>query len=281
MFYFCKMQATGNDFIIVDYMHQEFNYSFKLLAEFLCNRHFGVGADGILILDKSEIADYKMRIFNSDGSEAEMCGNGIRCFAKYLYEHDLINKEEFEIETLSGIKKVSLDIEGKTVICVTVQMGSPELDIEKIPVILEEELGEENKMPIAIDIDNMKFYPISMGNPHVVSFVENVQEINIDELGKKIENYKFFPNKTNVEFVQIINDGKIKVRIWERGVGETLSCGTGVCASGVISCIIKSTKSDLIVETLGGNLNILYDNEKNLVSLKGEAKEVFEGKLII
>lgn len=281
MFYFCKMQATGNDFIIVDYMHQEFNYSFKLLAEFLCNRHFGVGADGILILDKSEIADYKMRIFNSDGSEAEMCGNGIRCFAKYLYEHDLINKEEFEIETLSGIKKVSLDIEGKTVICVTVQMGSPELDIEKIPVILEEELGEENKMPIAIDIDNMKFYPISMGNPHVVSFVENVQEINIYELGKKIENYKFFPNKTNVEFVQIINDGKIKVRIWERGVGETLSCGTGVCASGVISCIIKSTKSDLIVETLGGNLNILYDNEKNLVSLKGEAKEVFEGKLII
>ena len=273
MFYFSKMQATGNDFIVINYLENNFEYSFKLLSKFLCDRHFGVGADGILIIDKSDVSDFKMRIFNSDGSEAEMCGNGIRCFAKYVYERKMINKNEFDIETLAGIKKVKLEIEGETVINIQVDMGKPIFELNKIPVIYV----DENNQGV-IDIDGFKVYPISMGNPHAVCFIDNLKILDIDQYGKLIENYKYFPNKTNVEFVQIINESKIKVRVWERGVGETYSCGTGACAAAVISNKYKSTNSKLNVDLLGGNLNVTYDNT---VKLYGIAEFVFDGQINI
>lgn len=274
MFFFTKMQAAGNDFIILNYLQERLEYSYKLLVEFLCNRHFGVGADGILIIEESQKADFKMRIFNQDGSEAEMCGNGIRCFAKYVYEKDLIHKKEFEIETLAGIKNIKLDVEGKTVMQVTVDMGIPEFNFEKIPVISLLNQGREK-----INIDNYEVYPVSLGNPHSVCFVDNLEEIDIKEIGKKIENYKSFPNKTNVEFVQIINENLIKIRVWERGVGETLACGTGACAASIISNKYKSTNSELTVELSGGKLKTKYENEK--IELIGTAEFVFEGKIEI
>lgn len=292
MFYFSKMQGTGNDFIIIDYIKNKFEYSFKRLAEFLCNRHYGVGADGILVIDKSEIADFKMRIFNKDGSEAEMCGNGIRCFGKYVYEHSLTNKKIIMVETVVGIKKLILKVEGETVASVKVDMGNPIFEYDKIPVIYNENIEnnvlrnqDEDLLEKLIDkkivIDNRIFYAVSMGNPHVVCFEENVDNLNLEILGKKIENYKFFPNKTNVEFVQIIEKNKIKVRIWERGVGETLSCGTGVCAASVVSYLVKNTAEKVNVNIKGGMLKVEYNEKENKVYLEGDAEEVFEGNLNI
>ncbi len=273
MFSFSKMQATGNDFIIINYLENNLEYSYKLLAQFLCDRHYGVGADGILIIEKSEIADFKMKIFNKDGSEAEMCGNGIRCFSKYVYENRLINEEEFLIETLAGIKKVKLSIEGETVISVEVDMGVPIFELENIPVIYL-----ENNYKGKIFIENIEVYPVSLGNPHTVCFVDNLDKVDIGKYGKLIEDYKYFPNKTNVEFVQIIDNNNIKIRVWERGVGETLSCGTGACATAVIANKYKKVNNNLNVELSGGNLKISYDNT---VKLKGPAEIVFEGKIMI
>lgn len=281
MFFFSKMQATGNDFIVVNNLENEFQYSFKLLSKYLCDRHFGVGADGVLILDKGNKADYKMRIFNYDGTEAEMCGNGIRCFAKYLYEKKIVKDSEFVIETLSGIKKVKLEIEGNTVVLVEVDMGEPSFNFNEIGVYYEnnaiDTYNEEQFK--GIQINEFTVFPISMGNPHCVCFVDNVDEIDIEKTGKLIENYKYFSNKTNVEFVEIKNNSTIKVRVWERGVGETLSCGTGACSSAIISNLYKSTESEMIVELRGGNLKVKYTGERAL--LQGSAEFVYEGKMNI
>ena len=268
MFYFCKMQGTGNDFVLVDYITEKFEYSFKLLSEFLCNRHYGVGADGLIIIDKSGIADFKMRIFNSDGSEAEMCGNGIRCFAKYVYEHGLTKKEKFAIETMAGIRNVELNIEGKTVINIKVEMEEANLEPEKIPIRYDNLVEND-------------FFTISLGNPHAVCFVEDVDSTNVKDIGEKVENDKHFLNKTNVEFVQIINENQLKIRVWERGVGETLSCGTGACAAAIVSHLQKSTNCGINVSFRGGNLEVTCDKESNKVYLEGDAKEVFVGEIKI
>lgn len=273
MFSFCKMQATGNDFIIIDYLENKLEYSYKLLAEFLCDRHFGVGADGLITVEKSSISDFKMRIFNKDGSEAEMCGNGIRCLAKYVYEKKLINKNEFTIETLAGIKTIKLEVEGESVIKIEVDMGIPIFDIDKVPVTYL-----ENNYDGYMYIDGIKVYPLSIGNPHAVCFVDDLDKIDIEKYGKLIEDYKYFPNKTNVEFVQIVDKLNIKVRIWERGVGETLSCGTGACAAAVISKKNKSTNNGLNVDLLGGKLKIIYDDTIKLI---GPSEFVFDGKIEI
>lgn len=273
MFFFSKMQGTGNDFIVLNYLENKLEYSFKLLSKFLCDRHYGVGADGVLIVEESKKSDFKMRIFNQDGTEAEMCGNGIRCFAKYLYEKKITNKKELTIETLVGEKNIKLEVEGDTVIKVSVDMGEAIFDLDKIPAIYQEEFNEGK-----IHIENFDIYPISMGNPHAVCFVDNLEEINIQKYGKLIEEYKYFPNKINVEFVEIVNKKNIKMRVWERGVGETLACGTGACAASVISNKYKSTDSEIIVDLLGGKLETQIS--KNVI-LKGEAEFVFEGKIEI
>lgn len=272
MFSFYKMQATGNDFIIINFLEKKLEYSFKLLSKFLCDRHFGVGGDGVLILETSEIADFKMRIFNKDGSEAEMCGNGIRCLSKYIYESQLTDKLEFKIETIAGVKNIKLYIEGNTVEEIEVDMGRAKFNLEDIPVIYL-----ENNYQGKLNIEKLEIYPVSIGNPHAVCFVEDVSKIDIKGLGEFIENYKYFPNKTNVEFVQIIDKKNIKVRIWERGVGETLSCGTGACAAAVISNKYKDTNSKLTVNLLGGKLTVFCDEN---IKLKGSAENVFSGNIL-
>lgn len=265
MFSFCKMHGTGNDFVLIDCLENEFEYSLPVLAEYVCDRHYGVGADGIIFVEESSTADFKMRIFNHDGTEAEMCGNGIRCFAKYVFEKNKIDKTEFSIETLAGIKTVKLELEGQKVISVTVNMGEVVLD----------------NLKYIIEIEGRQFqvYPISMGNPHAVVFTKNVEAFEVEKIGPILENYKYFPNKTNVEFVQILDRKNIKVRVWERGVGETNSCGTGACASSMIAINEKFTESEVMVDLKGGKLQVGYDKSENSISLKGPAEIVFEGTI--
>lgn len=273
MIFFTKMQGIGNDFIIINNIDRKILYDYSKLSEYMCNRHFGIGADGVIYIEKSNTADFKMRIFNSDGSEAEMCGNGIRCFAKYLYQNKITKKKEIDIETLAGIKNVKLIFEEEKISYVEVNMGEPCFEYSKIPVFSKEEKD-------FLIIDNAKVYPVSFGNPHCVKFVENVENIDIKIDGNKIENYKYFPNKTNVEFVEIINEKEIKVRVWERGVGETLACGTGACAAAVISQKEKGLKNEILVHLNGGILKIQYDEKNKLVYMIGEAEEVFTGNII-
>lgn len=266
MFYFCKMEAAGNDFVVVNCMENEFQYSLPVLTKFLCDRHYGVGADGVIFVDESKTADFKMRIFNQDGTEAEMCGNGIRCFSKYVYEKGLIDKTGFTVETLAGIKTVKLELENKKVMSIAVNMGAPEFSNLKYIIEIE---GEE-----------FVVHPISMGNPHAVCFVKNVDAFPVEKVGPILENYKYFPNKTNVEFVEIKDENTIKVRVWERGVGETNSCGTGACASTMIAINEKYTNSQVSVDLKGGKLEVCYDKELDKISLKGPAELVFEGEFL-
>lgn len=276
MIYFTKLEGTGNDFIAINNMENKIVYDYKKLSKYLCNRNFGIGADGVLFAEKSRIADCKMRVFNRDGSEAEMCGNGIRCFAKYIYENQIINKTDINIETAAGIKNAKLIFEGLKIFKVLVNMGKPEFEYSKIPIYYPKEYNKNY-----IDIENIKVYPISMGNPHAVCFFKNIQKIDIENIGKLIENYKYFPNKTNVEFVRIIDDENIEIRVWERGVGETLACGTGACSAAVISHLKKNLKNNINVRLNGGSLNIKYNKKENTVWLEGDTNKVFEGKIDI
>lgn len=264
MLEFKKFQGTGNDFIIINDIENKLKYSFPIFAKYICDRHYGVGADGVIFIYKSLVADFKMRIFNKDGSEAEMCGNGIRCVAKYLFEENMIDKTQFEIETLAGIKNVELNIEGKKVISVRVNLGKPR--------------NYSGKYIINIENNEYQLYPVNVGNQHAVCFVKNIYEINLEKVGPVIENYKYFINKTNVEFVQIINDQNIKVRVWERGVGETNSCGTGAVASMIVAYNNGYVKEIVNVELNGGKLEVKYNLKNKDIYLIGPAEYVFKGK---
>lgn len=276
MIYFCKMQATGNDFIIIDSVDKKFRYTYSSLSKFLCNRKFGIGADGVIFIESSNVASYKMRIFNQDGSEAGMCGNGIRCLAKYLYEEGLVDVREFKIETLSGVKDILLTVEGKTVTYIKVNMGEPIFEYNKIPVIFPN-INQKEIKQLNLQIKNKEYvgFPVSMGNPHCVIFEDDLEKIDLEAEGRLIENYKYFINKTNVEFVKVINKNRIKVLVWERGVGRTFGCGTGACAAAVMSMLNKSTNNELNVEFEGGNVSINYNKEENKVMLTGSAEKVF------
>ncbi len=265
MFSFSKMQGAGNDFVVIDVMKNQFDYSLPVLSQFLCDRHYGVGADGLILIDKSETQDFKMRIFNADGSEAEMCGNGIRCLAKYAFEKGLTDKAQFFVETLAGTKKAELELEHKKVVSVKVNMGCPEIDCIKYMIEIEEK--------------QYYVYPVSLGNPHAVCFVKDVENFEVEKIGAILENYKYFPNKTNVEFVEIVDQHKMKVRVWERGVGETNACGTGACASCMIAIKEKFTENDITVDLKGGSLKIYFDKESQEMFLEGEAEFVFDGKI--
>ena len=217
MLLFSKMQGTGNSFIVINCLNQCFNYNLSILSKYLCNKNFGIGADGVIYIFQSMVADYKMRIFNSDGTEAEMCGNGIRCVGKYLYEKDITIKNNLEIETLSGIKNISLKIQNKIVSSIKVQMGKPVFETEKIPAYLPKESKEDFCIIKIHDIE-YKFYLVSLGNPHAVCIVDNLSKFAISKIGSTVENYKYFPNKINVELVQVIDRNNIKIKVWERGV---------------------------------------------------------------
>lgn len=276
MIKFTKMHGLGNDYVYIDAINQKIENE-SSLAKFVSNRHFGIGSDGLILICKSEIADFKMRMFNSDGSEAEMCGNGIRCVGKFVYDKGLTNKTTVKIETLAGIKTLILNTKDRKVETARVDMGEPILEAEKIPVISTEkpvknlELEAENK--------KFKFTCVSMGNPHAITIVENTKEFDVEKYGKVLEIDKAFPKKANIEFAQIVDRQNINMRVWERGAGETLACGTGACATAVACNLNGLTDRKVNIELLGGTLNIEWNETDNHVYMTGPAVTVFDGEL--
>jgi diaminopimelate epimerase len=271
---FWKMHGLGNDFILIDNRDGAIREAGMAdLARKLCERRLSIGADGILLIGDSNVADLQMRIFNADGSEAEMCGNGIRCLAKYCYENAIVKKTEFTVDTLAGRRQVWLILKDNFVEAVRVDMGTVEWECSKIPMQCE---GTAINSDLHVEGKNYKVTCLSMGNPHCVIFVENVDEFPVEHLGPIIENHAVFPHKTNVEFVQIIKRDTIKVRVWERGCGETLACGTGACASTVAAHKLGYTSPKVNVHLLGGVLEVGVANH---VYMTGPAVKVFEGTL--
>ena len=277
MIKFTKMQGLGNDYVYIDAINQKIENE-SSLAQIISNRHFGIGSDGLILICSSEIADFKMRMFNSDGSEAEMCGNGIRCVGKFVYDKGLTNKTTLKIETLAGVKELKLNLKEGKVDTVRVDMGEPILEAEKIPVVSSEKMVKNLKLEI--EEREFNFTCVSMGNPHAITFVENVENFEVEKYGSKIEVNKRFPKKTNVEFIEIVNKEYIKMRVWERGAGETLACGTGACASVVAGIINNLIERKVTVELLGGILEIEWNKEDNHIYMTGPAVIVYEGELL-
>lgn len=272
---FVKMHGLGNDFVFIE-DKEGANKDFSQLAVKMCAQHTGVGADGLIVIVPSEKADVRMRIINADGSEAEMCGNGIRCFAKYVYDHGIITKKEFAVETLAGIMKpkVTVGDDGK-VSLVTINMGKPFADRAQIP--MEGPAGPVIDEPIEIDGKTYKITSLLMGVPHTMTYVQNVDDVNLHELGPKFETYKAFPRKTNMNFIQVIDNHTIKVHTWERGAGATLACGTGSCACAVSSYLNGFTGRSVDVQLYLGTLHIEYNEEDGNVYMTGPAAVTFTG----
>jgi len=272
---FWKMHGIGNDYIVIDNRNQQIKEKkLTVLAKKLCERRFGIGADGLLLVYKSKIADVKMRIFNANGTEAEMCGNGIRCLAKFCFENKIINKKLVTVETLAGIKEVQLYIKNGSVNSARVKMGTPQFEREKIPMTGK---GTFINQSLSINGEKLLTTALSMGNPHCIIFVDEVNNYAVEAVGPKIEKHSLFPNRTNVEFVQILSKDELRVRTWERGVGETLACGTGACASMVAANLLEKIGNKATVRLLGGDLEVEYTN--NIVFMKGPAEKVFEGQI--
>jgi diaminopimelate epimerase len=271
---FWKMHGLGNDYVVIDNRDEKIGDAEAAdLAVKLCRRRFSVGADGILFVSNSVVADVKMRIFNADGSEAEMCGNGIRCFAKYCYENKIARKSEIVVETLAGDKRTWLTVEDGVVQSVKVDMGVPELEKSKIPMTGEGKFINET---LRVNGDSYKATCLSVGNPHCVIFVDAVDDFPVERVGAKIENHPLFPNRTNVEFAQVLGENEVKVRVWERGCGETLACGTGACATVVAGNLLRKLGEKVHVHLLGGDLTVEYAER---LLMNGATEKVFEGTL--
>ena len=278
---FTKMHGLGNDYICINSLENILaENKLPQIARYMCNRNFGIGADGLILVQESTIADIKMRIFNKDGSEAEMCGNGIRCFAKYVYDNKIIDKQTISIETKAGVKLIRLKVLNGEVQEAQVDMGRPIFDdIKNISV------QNNYRIPISVNIkvDDTRFIGnyVSMGNPHLVIFVNNVENIDIEKYGPAIENMKCFPNKINVEFVQALGRNTLKIRTWERGVGETYACGTGSCASFCIAYYKGICSSYVKAILRGGELNLNYNKQNGHIIMSGIATKVYDGNINI
>jgi diaminopimelate epimerase len=271
---FWKMHGLGNDYVVIDNRTTQITITEATgLARRLCERRLSVGADGLLLVENSAVADVKMRIFNADGSEAEMCGNGIRCFAKYCYENNIARKKELTVETLAGIKRTWLTVNGSTVTSVRVDMGAAILERSKIPMV---GIGKCVNEALQVNGEQYTATCLSVGNPHCVIFVESVDDFPVQLFGPKIESHKLFPKRTNVEFAQVLNRNELKVRVWERGCGETLACGTGACAVVAAGNMLRKVGDKVIVHLLGGDLEVEYTEH---LFLSGAVGKVFEGKL--
>lgn len=274
---FTKMHGAGNDYIYIDAVNQNIDNP-SALALSLSNRHFGIGSDGLVLILSSDIADFKMQMFNSDGSEAEMCGNASRCVGKYVFDHKLTQKKEITLETKAGIKYLTL-LEGDSKTRkVMVDMGEPILDPQLIPVNIDE--NPVLNYPIAIDDKMWKISCVSMGNPHAVVFTENIEDLDLPILGPKFEQHPIFPRKTNTEFIEVLDRKTLNMRVWERGAGETLACGTGACASAVAAILNDYCDREIKINLIGGSLEIEWKQKNNHVYMTGEAVTVFEGILV-
>ncbi len=276
---FTKMHGIGNDYVYVDCTKRELKKP-EEIARFVSDRHFGIGSDGLILIKRSEVADFYMDMYNADGSKGEMCGNGIRCVAKYVYDYGLTDKKELTIETLAGIKELVLTIEEDKVAKVRVDMGAPILAPEKIPVLASKE--PVVKEPIVVDDKEWEMTCVSVGNPHAIVFLEEpVSTFPIEKVGPSFEHHKRFPNRINTEFVEVINRDRIKMRVWERGANETFACGTGACASVVAAILNGYCNKKVTVELLGGELEIEWKDADNGIYMTGSATTVFDGQITL
>ncbi|MDY3275657.1 MAG: diaminopimelate epimerase [Agathobacter sp.] len=271
---FTKMHGCGNDYVYVN-LFEETIADPAQLSIAVSDRHFGIGSDGLITIGPSDVADFRMRIYNADGSEAEMCGNGIRCVAKYVYDHELTSQTTITVETGAGIKTLDLLVENGKVTQVTVDMGEPILAPEEIPVVAEGTRVVDE--PILVDGKEWRMTCVSMGNPHAVVFVDDVANLELEKYGPDFENHTRFPKRTNTEFVQVHSRTEASMRVWERGSAETWACGTGTCAS-VMACILNGyTDNKVLVHLRGGDLVIEYNPDNNHIYMTGPATEVFQG----
>lgn len=273
---FTKMQGLGNDYVYVNCLKEKIADPPEL-ARKISDRHFGVGSDGLIMICPSDKADFEMKMYNADGSRAEMCGNGIRCVAKYVYDYGLTDKTRISVDTLAGIKYLDLTVENGKVSQVKVDMGRPILEPEKIPVQAEGDRVVNE--PLLVDGKEYRMTCVSMGNPHAVIFVDqDVKELPLGQIGPAFENHERFPKRINTEFARVLDRRTVEMRVWERGSGETLACGTGTCATAV-ACILNGlTDDEMTVHLLGGDLYIKWDREKDTVYMTGPAETVFEGE---
>ena len=275
---FTKMHGLGNDYVYVNCFEEKIDNP-PAVARFVSDRHFGIGSDGLIMINPSQKADFEMEMYNADGSRGEMCGNGIRCVAKYVYDYGLTDKTQISVETLGGIKYLDLTVEDGKVSLVKVDMGKPELEADRIPIISEREQVIDE--PIEVDGKEYHMTGVSMGNPHAVIYVDDVKGLDLEKTGPKFENHERFPKRINTEFVHCIDRQTVEMRVWERGSGETLACGTGACAVAVSSILNNLTDTQVTVKLLGGDLQIEWDKEKDRVFMTGPAKVVFDGVIDI
>ena len=272
------MHGIGNDYVYVNCFEESVKNPAEV-SKFVSNRHFGIGSDGLILISPSAIADFRMNIYNADGSQAEMCGNGIRCVAKYVYDYGLTDKTEISVETLAGIKYLRLQVENGKVASVEVNMGAPILEPKEIPVAVEE--SPVVNVPVEVKGKIYHMTCVSMGNPHAIIFMNNVKDLDIEAIGPYFENHMVFPKRTNTEFVEVLDRNTVNMRVWERGSDETLACGTGACATTVACILNDKTENEVTVHLLGGDLKIRWDREANQVYMTGPATVVFDGEITL
>ena len=276
---FTKMHGCGNDYIYVDCFHEKLPADVPALSRAISDRHFGVGGDGLILICPSEKADARMRMFNADGSEAEMCGNGLRCVAKYVHDHGIVRGTRLHIETGRGVLAVDLEIEAGKARRVRVDMGEPILQASDIPTTLPG--NPPVNVPLAIDGVTLNFTCVSMGNPHAVTFVDEITDQHVHGIGPKVEKHPAFPRRTNVEFIKVNRPGDATMRVWERGSGETLACGTGACASAVAGVLTGKLARRVVMHLLGGDLELHWSEADKHVYMTGPAVEVFSGEWLV
>ena len=275
---FTKMHGIGNDYVYVNCFEESVKNPAEV-SKFVSDRHFGIGSDGLILISPSAIADFRMNIYNADGSQAEMCGNGIRCVAKYVYDYGLTDMTEISVETLAGIKYLRLQVENGKVASVEVNMGAPILEPKEIPVAVEE--SPVVNVPVEVKGKIYHMTCVSMGNPHAIIFMNNVKDLDIAAIGPYFENHTVFPKRTNTEFVEVLDRNTVNMRVWERGSDETLACGTGACATTVACILNDKTENEVTVHLLGGDLKIRWDREANQVYMTGPATVVFDGEITL
>ncbi len=275
---FTKMEGCGNDYVYIDGARERIAPEEKPdFVRRVSDRHFGIGSDGVIFINPSTEADFEMEMYNADGTRAEMCGNGIRCVAKFVYDKGLTDKCDISVVSCGKIKYLKLFLKDGKVDCVKVNMGAPELVAENVPVVCEKEQAVDE--PITVLGKEYKMTCVSMGNPHAVVFMDDVEHLKIEKIGPHFENHERFPKRINTEFVKILDRQTVQMRVWERGTGETLACGTGCCAT-VVACVLNGlTDETVTVKLLGGEIKITWDREENLVYMTGPATTVFEGEI--
>lgn len=275
---FTKMQGIGNDYVYINCFEETVKDP-SAVARFVSDRHFGIGSDGLILIRPSQAADCEMDMYNLDGSQGAMCGNGIRCVAKYVFDHGIVNKTSISIATKSGIKYVDLTVKDGKASLIRVNMGSPILQATQIPVVADTE--QVIDAPIQVDGQEYHYTAVSMGNPHAIVYVEDTDNLDLAKIGPSFENHVNFPDRINTEFVQVLDEHTVKMRVWERGSGETLACGTGACAVAVASILNGHVSPDtpVTVKLLGGDLQIFWNRSENLVYMTGPAVTVFDGQI--